>query len=680
MPSLTSAWSFTNTGGIFQGEHPLHLRLHQGDIGNEKTMTAWPFPGAEAKRGRGRVKPIKTVTIKAQAPRPASTRRNPLLRRAPSQSTIRLNNNSAARNAPVVPAVAHSNSAGGNTDSAKESMTVSASYNSYVGKRNKLAEINRAESEGKNNLRNDPPPAVTKSGSSIAKSLLVNAFSTPENTTSTAVSPLNISLSGTAPRKTAVSLACFDFIDTTEARSHLQQQIIEQSNNYFCVKPGNQGLFKSFFTSGLKITSHSDIAAMCMLPCRHNLPRDKESFEFIGYSQKENMTLATSRSRDNKKKPDIYSVVTLSLLLPDEAKNRTLPKSLILPANSFKIINFPDLSGEYHHFLAFHANQHDSDNGFNTGIYPVSVQDGVFILKHPQSGLEFSSSSLEKLVSGLIKQTGFSYAFDSASQKSKNALSIREIVPTYAQSLFISNNETISESITRNKINPELSFISSYPTDENNGASALIKGSFTLINDTLCYVDFKGAKGEMVLNIEVGDPGKIKIHITNQQEADLFNHLGMSLATSYRKEELIELMDAKGITYLPNDDSPYVSLPAKSDDFYIDEIYQSDSGENKHIHSVGNGASVSSPKYTNCFSIRDKSLYLYDQNGRFRTVKFNTTLPGEMFMMDDNTRADESFVIKRFNFTPGHSYRRDELMNIMKEMSLVHHPEMILPH
>lgn len=679
MPSLISAWSFTNSGGIFQGEHPLHLRQRQGDNSNENIMTAWPFPGAEAKRGRGRVKPIKTVTIKTKAPRPASTRRNPLLRRTPSKSTIRLNNNSATRNAPVVPAVAHSNSATGNVDSAKESMTVSASYNSYVGKRNKLAEINRPESEDKHSIRKDPPSAVKKSGSSIAKSL-VNAIPTPTSTTSTTVSPLNISFSGTAPRKTAVSLACFDFIDTTEAVSHLQQEIMEQKNNYFCVKPGNEDLFNDFFTSDLKITSHSDIAAMCMLPCRHNLPMDKESFDFTGYSQKANMTLATSSSRDNKKKPEMYSIITLSLLLPDESNNRTLPKSLTLPANSFKIINFPDISGEYHHFLAFHANQHGSDNGFNAGIHPVNVQDGVFVLKHPHSGLEFSSSSLESLVSGLIKQTGFSYAFDSASQKSKNALSIREIVPTYAQSLFISNNGTISDSITRNKINPELSFISSYPTDENNGEGSLIKGSFTLINDTLCYVDFKGVKGEMALNIEVGDPGKIRIHITSQQEADLFNHLGVSLATSYRKEELIELMDSKGITYLPNDDSPYVSLPAKSDDFYIDTIYQDDSGENKSIHSVGNGKSVSLPKYTNCFSISNKHLYLYDMNGRFRTIKFNATLPAGVFMMNDNISADELFVTKRFNITPDHSYRRDELINILKDMSLVHHPEMILPH
>ncbi|WP_017345418.1 hypothetical protein [Pantoea sp. A4] len=649
---------------------------------------SWPLPGASA--AKAKVNPaakVKSAASSAQKKIALSRifrhKERSISRRKKEERKYRLNN--AARNAIAVPGAAQGNHHASD-GTAKESMTSYGTYSSYVGKKNKLAKIDREEVEKKSNSTENSQPshrflAHGKNFSGLQSDLTIEQTTDVPENKSDLVTPTNETI---APPLQEEKFSCLYVTDVQECYEYMRLMRDRKENNYFCLNSSLFSMFDHLFHDAVHKKSTVPREIVFSHVNRHD---DQEITQFnnlrgmpdITFKQEENHRIISKNEADS-----ILSLLTLSVISNEDIKRRNISTRFVIPENTFKLFKSPAPSGTGGYFIAYHINKCREHSGFNAGIIPVNIFDNFIMLEDQATGLMLSGDSVNNFIDGLSKVTGLKYYYNDNIHRPQSDLGVKENYLIKTQSLFINQNATMKGFCSLDDINEELTFFSPVRNvrQENNMSIPLYRNSFTLSEGSLIYINEKGEEGAFRISATGKNSSYYSLSPQLLGDARHYSQAGFLHGQNYTRQMLIEQLQAKGMNYLSfNND---IDFSAKLDGFYMDielsseEQPMQENTTETEVTTTEPDLSITYNKcLSRCFSFQHGLLQYYDDNGEYDEVFFTPQQSG-LLKIDYDLSITQSVFLQEVNIKPGVHYNASEIHTRLESANFINYQNMAL--
>lgn len=663
----------------------------QQDLQNsvEVVSYSWPLPGASAAKAKARP-PIKIKSAVSSAHKKIAQSR--ILRHRTRSRTVRRKKeerkyelNNAARNAIAVPGAAQGNHHAGD-GAAKESMTSYGTYSSYVGKKNKLAQVDREELEKKSNTTLDDelshrtvmPGKYFIGVQSNSTTRLTTV--TPETKFDILSSIIDVSI----PPSRDKSPRCLYVTDVQECYEYMELMRDRKENNYFCLNSSLVGMFDHLFHDAVhkKNTGPREIVFSHV-----NRHANQEITQFNNLRGMPDITFKQEGNHQIIRRNEagsILSLLTLSVISNEDIKRRNISARFVIPENTFKLFKSPAPSGTGGYFIAYHINKCREHSGFNAGIIPVNIFDNFIMLEDQATGLMLSGDSVNNFIGGLSKVTGLKYYYNDNIHRPQSDLGVKENYLIKTQSLFINQNTTMKGFCSLDDVNEELTFFSPVRNvrQENNMTIPLYRNSFTLSEDSLIYVNEKGEEGAFRLSVTGKNSSYYSLSPQFSGDARHYSQAGFLHGQNYTRQMLIEQLQAKGMNYLSfNND---IDFSAKLDGFYMDielsseEQPMQENTTETEVTTTDPDLSITYNKcLSRCFSFQHGLLQYYDDSGEYDEIFFTPQQSG-LLKIDYDLSITQSVFLQEVNIKPGVYYNASEIHTRLESANFIDYQNMAL--
>ncbi len=253
----------------------------------------------------------------------------------------------------------------------------------------------------------------------------------------------------------------------------------------------------------------------------------------------------------------VITPLTIALLGDHEQIRHAIPDIARLERNSFRLLGHTDLGGTTRIFLAYFVNR---DGGAVPGVAAGHLEvfldpQGQFAVEDVRTGLRLSAGSLEVLVEHLERITGCHHLpWEEAGADTSSSEEADTSAPQPARSLFVGREEMLSYSPPFDHLpfNDHLDFFDAITVQIDGSAQRqlLYRNSFTVIGNTVVYVDDMGRSGRLDLVLEAAGGTKGRLRCPTSLDVKTAAQLGFTQGGRYAMQDMKEILRAANMLYL----------------------------------------------------------------------------------------------------------------------------------
>lgn len=273
---------------------------------------------------------------------------------------------------------------------------------------------------------------------------------------------------------------------------------------------------------------------------------------------------------------ELFVVLTVSVVPDHRLHHLEVPGNQILPRNSFSLIEHTELDGDTRQFLVWFIHRPAGvARGTRAGFIEIERDDGNYIIADPETGFSFFSDNLDDLLAGVEKVSGCHFRPDADDLPVLQRYRIDDVPAMPTLNRFIGEAAAHTggaPGMGTTDFNPELRFFEPVAFGHLGGHSGrLLPSCFTLVGQDLVAVDEKGTLCTLRF---LADPQQPELHILMRHEgkadAQFIREHGLVQDERYLRQEIIDIVENYGMTYLPLDETVPAEQRSRLDAFYID--------------------------------------------------------------------------------------------------------------
>jgi len=325
------------------------------------------------------------------------------------------------------------------------------------------------------------------------------------------------------------------------------------------------------FSASMETAMHDEHGRdlwMVFSPVRHRIPaalRQLEVQRFNGLEQRGLDTVAHPPSVLGN--CAVITPLTIALLGDHEQVRHTIPDIARLERNSFRLLSHTDLGGTTRIFLAYFVNR---DGGALPGVAAGHLEvfldpQGHFAVEDVRTGLQFSADSLDVLVEHLERISGCHHLpWEEAGADASSNEEVDTLAPQPARSLFVDREEMLCYSPPFDYLpfNDRLDFFDAIAVqiDGNAQHQLLYRNSFTVIDNTVVYVDDMGRSGRLTLVLDAVGGTKGTLRCPTWLDVNTAAQLGLTQGGRYAMQDMKDILHAANMLYM---ESPPVAVAGR---------------------------------------------------------------------------------------------------------------------
>ena len=345
--------------------------------------------------------------------------------------------------------------------------------------------------------------------------------------------------------------SCLKFQITEEAIRQVRKARFDRAPTWFCVRDRARPLFNRLFDTADEPRSHG-VSWMVALPV-HERPapalREAPIRKYAGLGQLHRNAPHTASALGEDA---LYTVATLSYLGDHALRRHHVSSSQVLLPGCFKLVSHLQLDGRTRWLMAYAIpHRGGGAGGVRAGFMRITPGPEGFTLQDDESGLAFSSKSLDELASGIERVSGWRHQHEAVSLPWADPPHVDGDAPGNPLSLFLRHPHGVAAAGGAHALPFDRNLQFFEPIHFGRGRR-LLRTCFTATDHMIVLVDARGTLRTLVFGREATD-GDRRVLNAQRPEGRAFVHdLGLEPGLSYAVQDVIGTLEHNGYTRMPD--------------------------------------------------------------------------------------------------------------------------------
>lgn len=582
-------------GGLHQPDNPADVSSSVQPatrLLSSPAVGAWPLPGAAARSGKG--------NAAAPARPPAPPRPNPRTR-----FTIKL----LPRRHPGHPGKAAATGAGA-AAATGESGGIAGSYS--VG--NGLGTVGSGNGVGAGDANKEAMFGVLPSKKKDRTAKSADEYNKPADKTGgrpTQPRPTRRVATGpgkavratdsttvpaTSPSDDAVLPSCVHFHHVQEAMRQVRKARFDANPLRFCVDDRARPAFETVFDTASEPRAHRR-DWMVSLPLRERYAVALRDARIKKYSGLGELHLQARRDSSTLGSDDLYTVVTISVLSGQHLHRHHVADTQVLDPGTFRLIEHAQLDGQVQRVLAYYIERESgSDPGVRAGFLRVEQDATGFVVADEDSALTFSSDSLDALLAGIERVSGWRYrsAGTSPSSPAPCTLFVRQRSSTDAALHF----------------NRRLPFFDTVRIGRNG---RLLRMCFVISGGMVTVVDAQGKPRTLVFTRVDGEGDLYSLNAQRPEGRRFIQSLELEAGCAYALQDVAGTLEQNGFIQLTTEVVARSAPSARPAHLHVQRGDAQD--WTAVVLEAGESGEIIAPPLFSTFHVTDERIDYVDHDG-----------------------------------------------------------------
>ena len=417
---------------------------------------------------------------------------------------------------------------------------------------------------------------------------------------------------GPSPIEAALLPACLHFHHAQEAQRQVRKARFDAHALRFCVHDRARPLFESLFDTGREPRAHGR-DWLVSLPIRERYPRALRDAPIRKYSGLGQMHVQAPRDASALGDDDLYTVATLSMLPGSSLHNHSVDATRILPAGTFRLLEHTQLDGQPQRLLAYFIDRCEgSDPGFRAGFLPIAEDADGFRIEDEETGLTFSSESLQGLLAGIERVSGWRRHAVGMSIPSSGPQDHADGASPAACSLFVSQPPANGRGRGCGSLsfNRRLPFFDALPIGHGG---RLLRSCFIISGSMIIIAVPQGMLRTLVFSPADSESG---LRVLNAQRPDgrsFLKALGLEAGCAYALEDVVGTLEHNGFIQVLADVVARPVTPQRPRMFHVRAGH--DPGSSASGRESGESGEIIVPPLLSTFHLGDERIDYVDHDG-----------------------------------------------------------------
>lgn len=245
---------------------------------------------------------------------------------------------------------------------------------------------------------------------------------------------------------------------------------------------------------------------------------------------------------------DLYVMATISTAEAQRLPHRRVDPANVLSLNHFRLIHYIGLQDRVRLLLAYAFQRcNGTVTDVSAGFLQVEHHEGVYSLEDPESDFVFSSDTLEGLVSGIERLSGWPL------QSGTGALQLpRDTAPSGGINNLLVSMEDVDTAVPCSRLG-RLERRTRFLQPVSFGAQGvqLLRTCFTFQANLAYIADADGMQYTLVFSPAHRDDGRMILNAQRGPGRELLISLGLNAGSIYSQQEITDVLEDQGYTHLP---------------------------------------------------------------------------------------------------------------------------------
>lgn len=385
------------------------------------------------------------------------------------------------------------------------------------------------------------------------------------------------SLLGVLPQapsaKNATLPSCVRFHDLGEALRQTRKARFDALPIHFCVHEKALGVFDQIFAA-LYIKPGTRGETILPAYIREDVSDGARDVPIRKYTGMGQLQRSEQRQTTTLDEDELIAVMTISVLPDHRLRQVAMSGERILAPNSFKLVQHTQLGGENRTFIAYFINTVDAGaSGIKPGFLEINVGHRQLSVTDPETGLVFSSDTLDDFVAGLEQVSGCRFLPDADASPVASTHERGDVPIIPFVNLFVRDEaaRTAQPPHIRQLVNTTLGFFSPTYHSSLDGlhGTPLFRTCFAIFDDSVVFVDRQGQPGTLELSAVEPHTHLHTLARHDGVEAQFIQDHGLIQGQQYELEEIADILENYGMHRLPfADETPPAPVP-RLDAFHV---------------------------------------------------------------------------------------------------------------
>lgn len=379
---------------------------------------------------------------------------------------------------------------------------------------------------------------------------------------------------GPSPEGAALLPSCLHFHRMREAEVQLRKLRMDRNPVRFCVHDRARPAFEWMLESPRSSGDDPD-HWMVALPVHERYPTALRHARIRKYNGLRQLQASAPRNATDVGPDELFVVLTVSVIADHRLHHLGVPGDQILPRNSFSLIEHTELDGDVRRFIVYFIHRAGGVvQGARAGFLDIERDGDTFSITDPETEFGFSSDNLDDLLAGMEKVSGCRYRPDANALPLLHRHRVDDLPPTPSLNRFVGAAAAHTlDTHGRGSVhfNAELRLIETVAFVHSGGhGGRLLRTCFTLVGQDLIAVDDRGAVRTLRFSADPHQPG---LHVLSQHrgfDAQFLREHGLMQGERYPRQEIIDILENYGMTFLPLNATVVPTPVARMDAFYIE--------------------------------------------------------------------------------------------------------------
>jgi len=352
--------------------------------------------------------------------------------------------------------------------------------------------------------------------------------------------------------------ACLHFHDAGETLRQVRKSARELIPLSYCVHPGAIHVFEHILRVRREDPA-GHVEPVLAHVVRQSIPEVLQQAQIRKYSGFGQLLAQEARASVPLGHEVLYAVKTISRL-PHRLQGMQahgIASNQQLPYDSFKLLEHRGPGGERSLLVAWCvASEADDGTGhLHAGMADIVHSGGLYSVTEPSAGMKVSTYTLPDLISGIEQLSGCRFVPDTATAWDRD--NDEDVPLLQASQVFVIDpvppgGETAAAPVMPLLGDDGREFLKLYPytvpSRVGTLSGALFRTTFSVLPDSIVYVDASGQRGSLLMVKHAGDAGRQVTLQTDAKGLRFMQALGLQAGKRYRQEDLVQLLVEQGFT------------------------------------------------------------------------------------------------------------------------------------
>lgn len=350
--------------------------------------------------------------------------------------------------------------------------------------------------------------------------------------------------------------ACLHFHDSGEAALQVLRMRTQPDLVPFCVKDLALHVFEHVF----RVDVLPGAAGETIVPyvVDQILAPDMRKAAMRKFSGLGQISRAAPRTAVPLGHDHLCSVLTLTVAPDAQLQQLDVADADILPRNSFRFVSLEQVDGTARTLLAYFIDQGDGPRGmYAMGFIEVAVDPDGYCVTDRVAGTEIRGATLDDMAAGIERLSGRRYRQDALQFPLVGARPVA-VESSTAHALFVRREATRASvgGARPRRLDNSLPFFDpvEYSFDGGRLQGRLYRNSFLLAADQLVFADHAGHVGRLALTALPASPSVLRIDAPMEQsgcEAQFMRDHDLQAGVDYSRTTLAGMLEQQSLAQMP---------------------------------------------------------------------------------------------------------------------------------